>query len=43
MANLFPAQFSRLSAAAKKKANQQKNTRGLPRPLDEEPVCEVIP
>jgi hypothetical protein len=42
MANLFPAQFSRLSAAAKKKANQQKNRRGLAGPLDEEPHSEVV-
>jgi len=42
MANLFPAQFSRLSAAAQKKANRQKNRRGFPRLFDEEPNCEVI-
>jgi len=42
MANLFPAQFSRLSAPVEKKANQQKNRRGSPRLFDEEPNCEGI-
>jgi hypothetical protein len=41
MANLFPAHFSRLSAAAPKKANRQKNRRGLPRLSDEKPNYEV--
>jgi hypothetical protein len=42
MANLFPAQFSRLSAAAMKKANRQKNRRGFPRLLNEESNREII-
>jgi len=42
MANLFPAQFSRLSTPVEKKANQQQNRRGRPRLLDEDPNVEVI-